>query len=205
MQLLAAVNGSAALFLVGLLLVVGVLLMRAQRTLKRSVPAPLAPLSHAARMAVTPGETTLPTDAPRELARWEVAMHEVAREQTARLDTKIAALQQLIQTAQHESRRLEALLADAGRLGLNRRADAPAPTPAPHAAPSQVASGQVALGTIPAAAAGASSAAQRRAEGRPYDRIYALADAGHDRAAIARQLGLPAGEVDLVLDLRRTK
>jgi hypothetical protein len=49
-------------------------------------------------------------DSPDELVRWEVEMHEIARELSARLDTKIGVLAQLIRDADRASDRLEAAL-----------------------------------------------------------------------------------------------
>jgi hypothetical protein len=40
---------------------------------------------------------------------------------------------------------------------------------------------------------------------RPYGEIYALADAGNDPEEIARRLGIPAGEVHLILGLRAAR
>lgn len=48
--------------------------------------------------------------APREFRQWEVEMHEIARELSGQLDSKIVLLEHLIRTAQQESARLEDLL-----------------------------------------------------------------------------------------------
>jgi hypothetical protein len=49
-------------------------------------------------------------DAPPEVVRWQVAMHDTARELKAELDSKMSALQALIQMAREERERLEAVL-----------------------------------------------------------------------------------------------
>jgi hypothetical protein len=49
-------------------------------------------------------------DAPAEFARWEVAMHETARELMGRLDSKIVIVEQLVREAREVADRIEALL-----------------------------------------------------------------------------------------------
>ena len=46
--------------------------------------------------------------APPEVARWQVAMHETARDLSAQLDSKMSALQALIADADRAADRLEA-------------------------------------------------------------------------------------------------
>jgi flagellar biosynthesis/type III secretory pathway M-ring protein FliF/YscJ len=54
---------------------------------------------------------SLPTqDAPAELLRWQVQMHETARDLKAELDSKMSALQALVRMARQECQRLEELL-----------------------------------------------------------------------------------------------
>ncbi|MBX7165979.1 MAG: hypothetical protein K1X74_06485 [Pirellulales bacterium] len=193
-MLFAELSGGTALCLMGLLMVVGVLLMRTSRQLRRGATA--AASKGASLPRLVPGEATLPADAPKQLTRWEVSLHEVAREHTARLDSKIVALQQLVITAQQESARLERLLADVTRADLSRRSDEAA---------SAIAGPHLTRNTAPprvATAVTQAAAIQGTADSR-YDAIVELDRQGVDRAAIARRTGLPIGEVDLVLDLRR--
>jgi hypothetical protein len=49
-------------------------------------------------------------DAPPEVHRWHVEMHDVARELTAQLDSKMRALQSFTRAAAQEADRLEGLL-----------------------------------------------------------------------------------------------
>lgn len=49
-------------------------------------------------------------DAPTDVVRWQVEMHELARDLKAEIDTKITVLQQVTLRAHHESERLEQLL-----------------------------------------------------------------------------------------------
>jgi hypothetical protein len=51
----------------------------------------------------------LTADKPVEILRWEVEMHETARTLSAQLDSKMSALQALVQSAQQEADRLERL------------------------------------------------------------------------------------------------
>lgn len=60
-------------------------------------------------------ETALP---PKELLRWQVEMHETARDLKAEIDTKLAALQALTIAARQESQRLEAAIDKAEALGI---------------------------------------------------------------------------------------
>ena len=50
-------------------------------------------------------------DAPPEILRWHVEMHDLARDLKGELDTKMVALRALLRMAQDERRRLETLLA----------------------------------------------------------------------------------------------
>ncbi|MCA9269777.1 MAG: hypothetical protein KDA41_14955 [Planctomycetales bacterium] len=50
-------------------------------------------------------------DAPADVTRWQVEMHEIMRDAKAELDTKIAVLQKLVVDAERQSQRLEAALA----------------------------------------------------------------------------------------------
>jgi hypothetical protein len=52
-------------------------------------------------------------DAPPEVARWQVELHETARELKAEIDSKLLALQALVNVAREERERLEAALEQA--------------------------------------------------------------------------------------------
>lgn len=126
------------------------------------------------------------SDAPAEVTRWQVEMHELAREMKGELDTKMAVLQLLIRQATDAAARLDEAVQRAERLGLNRLAD-------PLAALENWTPG----------------AEQDVAAGEPArhpqaGQIYALADAGQAPAAIARQTGLSLGDIEMVLSLRET-
>jgi hypothetical protein len=52
-------------------------------------------------------------DAPAEFTRWQVEMHETARDLKAELDSKIGVLQALVAMARKETQRLESLMHEA--------------------------------------------------------------------------------------------
>ncbi len=54
-------------------------------------------------------------DAPADIERWQVEMHELARDLKGELDTKIAVLQRLVIDASAAAERLEATLERADR------------------------------------------------------------------------------------------
>jgi hypothetical protein len=57
-------------------------------------------------------------DAPPEILRWQVEMHETARDLKAEIDTKLAALSALTIAARQERERLEEALRQAENAGL---------------------------------------------------------------------------------------
>ncbi len=54
--------------------------------------------------------------APADVARYEVEMHDIARELSARLDSKLVLLQHLVRDADQQASRLEAAIAEAGEI-----------------------------------------------------------------------------------------
>ena len=100
-------NPLTMLFLAGLMLTIAVLLFRARRYFAR--PRPRQPTMDRYR----PPSRPVPTrhDEPSDdTGRWEVQMHETARELSAQLDTKMSALGALIRDADRAAQRLEAAL-----------------------------------------------------------------------------------------------
>ena len=152
------------LMLGALALVIGWLLFRTHRYLARQKGAD-SPLVQVARPERA--EEGHHLAAPPDVLRWEVQMHETARELSAQLDSKMRVLQVLIAEADRAAARLEAAAQPAST--------DPQPT---------------------TQAEGLKSARRRQEE------IYTLADYGHDAAEIARRIGSPVGEVELILGLR---
>ena len=54
--------------------------------------------------------------APANMARYEVEMHDLARELSARIDSKLVLLQHLVRDADQQANRLEAAIAEAGEI-----------------------------------------------------------------------------------------
>jgi hypothetical protein len=124
-------------------------------------------------------------DAPPEIHRWQVEMHDVARDLKGELDSKMVAVQTLIGMARAESDRLQKLLSAAGDR---------------HAIEIDFLDSVVemeSLADVSLPETDASSDVESRKE-----QIYSLADRGTIPPTIAAQLGLPLGEVEMLLSLR---
>jgi len=89
----------------------GLLLMRTQRHFREQARRKVEP---SGSPASRPGPSDGHSAPPGEAGRWEVQMHDLARELSARLDSKMGVLQHLILEADRASARLERALA-AGR------------------------------------------------------------------------------------------
>ena len=120
------------------------------------------------------------SDAPSEVLRWQVEMHETARDLKAEIDTKLALLQIYIRDANSAAQRLEQASARAERLGVRDSLAAIEAWGEEGATPAMPATT-----SLPEASA-----------------IYALADRGYSPASIAHETGLPLGEVELAMSLR---
>jgi hypothetical protein len=178
-------------FIAAMLLAIGVVLYRSQRKAQevagRSSGKPQAMHSTVRHRSAEQGE-------------WEVEMHELARDLSARIDSKLAVLEQLLRTAHHETLRLETAIARAEQFARVEGA-ASQPVAVELATPSNQARRlEEQTHRHPQAARTAPNALDR-----PYARIYALADRGCDPQAIAEQVAWPVGEVQLILSLRQRK
>lgn len=100
-MLIAQSNLMPLVALAGVGLVIAMLLIRGSRGRRRSSEGPIerAPRPAADRPRYS--------GRPPELDRWQVEMHETARELSARLDSKMSALQALIADADRAADRLE--------------------------------------------------------------------------------------------------
>ena len=184
MILLANALGSS-LFGVGLALLTVLLLMRSWRYQRRTRTA-------RRRHTTAVSERSLGlSDAPRDILRWQVAMHETARDLKAELDSKMSALQAIIGIAQRESSRLEAAVRRAESLGIVAGRDTREAVEKlgesehvtlPHVAPTEV--------------------AELIGPSDQRTRIYKQADAGRSPTEIANQEGLAVGEVEFLLSVR---
>lgn len=188
---------SNAMLLLGLGLAAFVLLRRMyRRTRRQSTGSP--PAGPVRSSANRRGGQPL-MDAPPEAARWQVEMHEVARELKAELDSKSAVLQTLVAMLREETDRLERVIERARAAGLGTAVDS--------------------LAEIEQMAQDLSADAHRfleradpklqrlaeSAEPLPAEtrrRIAALAAEGRSVEEIAEELELPRGEVELTLSLK---
>jgi hypothetical protein len=125
-------------------------------------------------------------DAPDDLARWEVEMHERARELSAQLDSKMSALAALVAEADRAAARLEAALARPAEAARKSGTQAEALCSPPQGL----------------AASEPADRPPSSPRGHRHDEIYLLADYGFDSAEIARRVDSPIGEVELILSLR---
>lgn len=158
---------------------------------------------------------------PSTVTDWEVRMHELARDIEGRITSKLGLLENLVREADRAAARLEAALRASEQLRQTQAAGVLSPEP-PHV-PQGSASGE--LGPVPPqvtarpasesddAPADAEQLGEHDAkvvagssrEARPAEEIYTLADYGFDPDEIAHRTGLPVGEVQLILSLRKTR
>ena len=196
MALFAEFTQVTLVFIAAVAVVTWILLMRSHRYFARQQQN--EPASSRWTTKSTAEEPRHHLDAPQAAARWEVQMHDTARELSAQLDSKMSALQALIADADQAAARLEAALARTS--GTAPEADRPAARP----------SHQAEALKPPAAADDAAAttvswndaAGDRSAQDRRREEIYTLADYGFTPAEIARRAGSPIGEVELILGLR---
>jgi len=203
----AAQAGLAQLmFLAGMAIIIAVLLTRWHRRSSRQTND----LPAAGRTPPRKPDASGVASAPGEAGRWEVHMHDLARDLSGRLDSKIGVLAQLIREADRAASRLEAALAsaaggdDAGPPSAPGAAFGPLqnPTDAVTAADQaeKLKEGVAARAGPPSI--GVSAANCRRQ--RRCEEIYTLSDYGLEAAEIAQRIGSPVGEVELILGLRNT-
>lgn len=194
------------------------------RSLAAGAQRPGSPSSFA--QSAPPPELTAP--AIRSAALSEDALHATARELAARLDSKICRLESLLRDADRAASRLEAAVAaTAARCpDVPSATEAIAPPASPPTRPmlpnEPPASTQALPPRLPGQAEGLKDAtllaalrlhnespppsAHVRCPGLPrYEPIHVLADQGHPAEEIARRTGIPLGEVQLVLNLRRVE
>jgi hypothetical protein len=214
MALIAESGAASWVFIGAALLVTWTLLSWTRRHLRqnsRPEPAP-EDFGRAAGSPARAGEAALPVDT----GSWEVQMHELARELSARLDSKMRALEQLTREADRAAARLEAALAATQRPAAASAAVSKPPSGPREALrggddftapPASQADGLKHAGESPSFLASSLESARGPAVKGPssdhrYDEIYLLADYGHSAAEIAQRLGSPIGEVELILSLR---
>lgn len=188
MWLLAEIKLPDFLFFAGVSLACAILLMRSLKKLRQP-----------ARKAPTPARRDEPHKQSLEFNRWEVRMHETARELIARIDTKLVLLERLIRDADDRIARLESI--QDRIVQMETRHDELAFAPSERSPPGSQFSFPETIREATEAKCPSpppkASPASRRAED-----IYALADAGRSSIEIANQLQTPVGEIELILGLR---
>jgi len=212
MGLFPQVGFPTLVVLAALGLTIGFLLMRSHRYLARQDKgrSPIVRTPRPEPHGQGPG-----LDAPDDVMRWEVQMHETARDLSGQLDSKMGALSHLIREADRAAARLEAALKAAGQQTdqdpmsaesteqPSNSPDRPSRQPANQAEALQAVGAadgdRLSQGTSPEAGPTRPSAERR------YEEIYLLADYGFDAAEIARRVGSPVGEVELILGLRQKR
>jgi hypothetical protein len=192
-------QGSQIALLLGIGLFVFVLLKRVRRGFgetqhyrsKRSGPARAVKMS-------------------KQQESWEVEMHALARQLKAEIDTKMRALERLIQMADGARGELAASIDRAESLGLledrqlatseieGNRSDRLSAEPV---------GSTVSRRTTVSSSRGSVSSSRLQvgenlADDPRFERVYALAEAGFPASRIASQIGSQVGEVELILSLR---
>jgi len=114
-------NKASLLFLVGVVVLIVTLMRRWSRHYKRQRAATKRDARRPALGAPNVEQPLM--DAPPEILRWHVEMHEVARDLKAELDTKIAVLERLTIDARQQAERLEKIVQQAEQTALS---DSPA-------------------------------------------------------------------------------
>jgi hypothetical protein len=203
-------GGAQVVFLLGLGLLCVILLVRSKRYF-RQVTQYQVPKPHA---TAKPSPAKIAAAASRETEKWEASMHDLARDLSGQLDSKIRVLELLIREASEAAVRLETAVKAAGgkgqgtggkgqRPGADRvtasaemnRPDELIPPPQPRV-----------RGAARRPPAPRETSQPIVVTGNPrFERVYALADAGMSVAKIASQIGSQVGEVELILSLRGTR
>jgi DNA-binding NarL/FixJ family response regulator len=133
-------------------------------------------------------------DAPPDLLRWQVEMHETARDLKAEIDTKLAALQALAIVARREAERLETAIGRAAAISAERPDTLEQIARlAERAAPS----GQPRLEQVVARLPNAACPSLP-----PAEVIDQLTERGLSAAEIADRLSVSLGDVELAQSLR---
>lgn len=109
-MLFAETNWPLYGFAFGVALAVGILMRRSRKYFSARARWQREQQSNPAAMIEPVKRTAAPTnlDKPGSVQRWEVEMHEIARELMAQMDSKMVALQHLIRDAEAAAARLEA-------------------------------------------------------------------------------------------------
>jgi len=163
------------------------------------------------RQTMPPTASQRHLEAMPSMAQWEVEMHETARELKAQLDSKMRALQALIAEADRAAARIEAALKTRDKDNTdntpssNRPRSGGSPLFNPKGGlPSMQEKKPAGLPANQAQTLRPASPPTASAVSSPHrhEEIYTLSDYGLSDSAIAQRIGMPVGEVELILSLR---
>lgn len=150
--------------------------------------------------------------AAKEQESWEVEMHALARQLKGEIETKMRALERLIQMADEVRGELNRSIERVQSLGLLEDHDLATTSVERNAeeytgvsagkAESRCAKAQLRRGAVSAARL---RLGENLGDDPRFERVYALADAGFSASRIASQIGSQVGEVELILSLRRSE
>jgi hypothetical protein len=141
---------------------------------------------------------------------WEVEMHRLARQLKGEIETKMRALERLIQLADEAHARLDASLERTKALGSSNEGQATtalAGTATAHDvrfARNSAQPGRTRSSMRDTNVAGRQNLGHQPGDDLRFERVYALADAGFSATKIAGQIGSQIGEVELILSLRQS-
>jgi hypothetical protein len=205
MESVAQGNLASLVFLGALMVVIAFLLLRSQRYFARQEQMAMPAPEDVESRAPTSRKPAHHLGTSSELVQWEVEMHDMARDLSGQLDSKMSVLEHLIRDADRAAARLEAALAAMQQAGVAPSAPRP-PThevdrlePAePPARPADQADALKTAGPVNEPP----RAAERPPADRRYEEIYMLADYGFAPAEIAHRVSMPIGEIQLILGLR---
>jgi hypothetical protein len=145
---------------------------------------------------------------------WEVELHHLAREVKGEIESKMRALEELIQLAEDARTRLNGSIGRAESLGLSDHRKAPGDSREGRLNDNADKGEFSSVGRRAERARNAKpnretarsapiTAGDDPGEDPRFERVYALADAGYSATRIAGQIGSQIGEVELILSLRR--
>ena len=172
----------------GLALAAFVLLRKTRGLFGASVNAESASSPRKEPLAARNRDSAL-SDAPIEVLRWQVEMHQTARDLKAEIDTKLVALQAVTRLAQEERQRLEMAIDHARQMGLG--------VPDVLTTIESLADNPAAAGRLPPLA----PPAELPLNSDVAARVRQLSAAGHSAASIAEQFAVPLGDVEMTLQI----
>ena len=120
-MMLLANTTSWLMFLLGTALLTWILLRRSYRYLGRTKDGSHADRRYGTSSSGCERSGQSLAHAPKDVLRWQVEMHETARDLKAELDSKMGALQQLSRIAEQHCQRLETAILHAEKIGSKPR------------------------------------------------------------------------------------